>query len=50
MMWEVAVVVVIVGTAIFFAGRSLWRCMSGKTGHGCQGCKGCGGSHDTKGV
>ncbi len=41
-MWETAVVVVTVGAALYFTGRSLNRSLRGNEKGGCSGgCSGC---------
>ena len=49
-MRENVIVVVIVGAAVWFVGRAVWRIMRDKANRGCQGCNGCGGQPHTKGA
>jgi len=42
-MWEIAVVALIIGIALFFTGRSLVRTLRGKGPEGGGACGGCGG-------
>ncbi len=48
-MWEIVLVVAIVGVALFFTGRSLVRSLKTEKGH-CVGCAGCkqAGNKDSK--
>lgn len=41
-MWQTVIVLIIVGLALFFVGRRMWRSARAKAGTGC-GC-GCDGS------
>ncbi len=43
-MWEVVVVIFIVGLALYFMGRSTVRSLRSREKDGCGGCAGCGGA------
>ncbi|MGI6496545.1 MAG: FeoB-associated Cys-rich membrane protein [Kiritimatiellia bacterium] len=49
-MWENLIVVVVVGAAVLFVGRALWRDMRDEAGRGCRGCRGCDRRDNAKGA